>query len=67
MRPIRPIFNENLNFGCNLKISHFGPKMGIWFIVYTDKRIGDTKLQFTGIERYVLYKKIRPFESILVE
>ena len=57
LRPLRPIFNENFNFGCNIKISHFGPKMEIWFIVYSDKRIGDEKLQITGIKRYILYKK----------
>ena len=56
-RPTRPIFIENCNFGSNLKISHFGPKMGIWFIDYCDEKIGDKKLRFMGIEKWYLYTK----------
>ena len=56
LRPIKLIFIKNYNFNSNLKICHCVPKMGVWFIDYSDERIGDKKLQFTGIERWHLYK-----------
>ena len=51
LRPVSSIFIENYNFSSNLKIGHFGSKMGIWFIDYSDERIDDKKLRFTGNER----------------
>ena len=35
----------------NLKIGNFGPEITIWLIDYTDERIKDEKLRFTGLER----------------
>ena len=48
MRSIRLIFVKNHDISSNLKIGHFGPKMNIWFIGYSDERIGDKKLRFMG-------------------
>ena len=51
---------KNYNFNSNLRIGHFGPKMGIWFIDCSDERISDEKLWSTGNEiarsqRYLEY------------
>ena len=50
LRPIKSIFVRNYKFGSNLKIGHFGPKMGIMLIVYSDERIINKKLQFAGLK-----------------
>ena len=51
LRPVSSIFIENYNFNSNLKIGLFGSKMGIWFMDYSDGRIGDKKVRFTENER----------------
>ena len=41
-KPIKPILViENSNFGSNLKIGHFWPKMSIRFISYSNEGIGN--------------------------
>ena len=42
-RPIKPIYVKNYNFGSNLKIGHFQPKMTIWLIGYSDEKIKNKK------------------------
>ena len=48
LRSIKSILIENCYLGNKLKIGHFGQKMDIGFVEYSDEKIGNKKLRFAG-------------------